>query len=248
MFRIRTCASTSLIAACLAPTLAASAAAQTLLFGLETGQRTDEHLNGVTRSGYFGGMSLTTVLGGSAGRNGALLVPVSGEIRWSDKAYIDVNAFGDLAARIGPLTAGAGIAFSWNSVPDVPDQVSGGSTGEVIVLNPMSFGYSGSAKFSFGPQGRAFIQGRYTMFPSDYAIPYRNAEVEQVRIDNGIRAEDVTQRDSHSLRTAIGYTFRNKIVRLQYMEESWRYERIYDNRTGAYDRQSRVLALGVTFY
>ena len=237
---------------CLATASAALAAvpagAQTMLFGFEGGQRTDAHVNGIQRTGYFGGMNVTMVLGGGAGRDAALLFPVSGEFRWSNNSYMDLNAFGDVALRLGPVTAGAGLAFSFNDVPDVPDAVHGGSSGKVVVINPMSFGLSGSAKLSFGPQGRAFVQGRITRFPADYAIPFRSAEAEQARIDHGLPTEDVLQRDSHSLRLAAGYAFAGKVIRLQYMDEDWQYERTYDNRSGAYDRRSRVLALGVTFF
>lgn len=240
----------TLALALVATTLAAVTeplAAQTLLFGLEGGQRSDSHLNGISQSSYFGGMNLTAVIAGPAGKNAALLIPLSGEFRYSDKGYVDVNAFGDLALRLGALTAGAGLAFSWGSTPDIPDFVNG-TREDVTVLNPMAFGYSGSAKLNFGPQGRAFVQGRYTVLPAAYAFHYRTAEVEQYRADNNIPLEDVTQRDSHGLRAAIGYTFGRKILRLSMMQEDWRFDRVYDNANGAYDRNARVFSLGMVWF
>jgi hypothetical protein len=223
-------------------------AAQTKFLVAEAGQRSDDHMNGVSNTSYFGGIAASLVIGGGAGKQTAFVLPVAAEFRWSNKSYFDLNAFADAAARVGPLTAGAGFAFSFDGVPDIPDQIAGDSEGTVTVINPLSFGYSGSAKLTLGPQGRFFVQGRYVMLPADYSFPYQTAETNQVYIDNNIPREDVTQRDSHSMRFAVGYVFSRVALRVQVISETWRYDPVFTNTTGAYDRDARIISFGAVFH
>jgi len=225
------------------------ASAQTVFFGIDGGQRMDKHLNGVANKSYVGGLSLSAVLGGDAGKDFALVFPIAGEFRFSNGGYSDMNAFLDAAIRVKAVTLGAGGAFSWDDAPDIKDLTAGGSSGSVPILLPMSWGYSGFGKLNVGPQGRLFFQGRYTLFPASLSYHYKFAEVEQTKADNGLEDQDVPARNNVALRAAVGYVLPNRsIIRAQYVAEAWRYERIFDNRTGAYDRDTNVGSLGFWWY
>lgn len=239
-----------LLAAALAGFLATRAVtAQTILMGFDAGQRTDTHANGIVNTSYFGSLNMSMVLAGAAGKSAAFLLPISGEMRYSSKEYIDANLFTDVAVRFSDLTLGGGGAFSWDITPEIPDRIAGGSTGRVIVNYPMSFGYSGFAKLNTGPEGRFFIQGRYTQFPSSMSFQYKSAENLQFEADNNLPNTDVPALDNSSIRAAAGVVMPgNTIMRFQYVTETWRYQRIFDNKAGAYDRDSKIYSFGFTWY
>jgi hypothetical protein len=224
------------------------ALAQTLLLGIDAGQRVDTHQNGVTNTSYFGGFSMSAILAGFAGKKSAIVVPITAELRYSSKSYVDANLFADVGVRVGNVTFGGGGAFSWDNSPDIADPGVGGASGHVIVLYPMSFGYSAFAKLNTGPQGRMFLQGRYTRFPASLSYQYKTAANQEFYSENGLANEDVPALDNSTIRVAAGYVLSGRtIVRAQYTIESWRYQRVFDNSAGAYDRDSRIYSLGLSW-
>lgn len=233
---------------------ASRSSAQTILVGVDVGQRTDKHLNGVENDGFVGGLSLSTVIGGNdAPGDGeptrvAVVFPVTGEARFSSTGYRDVNLFADGAVRVKTLTVGAGFAFSWNETPDIEDATATTAGGSVPLLLPLSLGFSGVAKVSTGPQKRVFVEGRYTMFPADFAYHYKFAEPDPSR-PFGLENRDVSARTNSAIRLALGYVLSNRsLIRAQYLAEAWRYDRDFDNSRGAYDRDTRSASVGLRWH
>jgi hypothetical protein len=226
----------------LCATLSSTAGAQSALLSFEGGMRTDEHQNGITRTVPFWGFGLSGTIQGSADEHSAFLIPFSAEVRLSYRSVSDVNGFMDAALRIENFTFGGGAAGTWDSTPAMKDASLGTSNGKVNINYPISLGYSGFAKLALG---KLFFQGRYVMMPKGYDRYYRSA-ADREAIDNGtLTVTDPPQKDSPLLRFSAGYVMDKWIWRVQAIEEKWNYERVNINRTGIYDRKSRILSVGV---
>lgn len=223
------------------------ARAQTQLLTFEGGMRTDAHLNGVTQTTPFIGIAGTGVMSGSADKNFALLIPIAFETRIGFGSIAEIGGFGDIAMRTGWLTLGGGVAARWDFSDKIRDATIGGADGKVPVSYPIALGYSGFAKISAGPGGRLFVQVRYVLMPASMSYAYHSAADRQYAEENSITLADVTMRDSNTLRAAVGITFSKVIVRVQATQEQWRFDRIYNNTTGVYDRDTKYVSLGLSF-
>ncbi len=223
---------------------------QGFTMGVQAGQRAAEHANGAQGNGYFAGITAVMILGGNADKTTALLFPISADWRISvpevSEGYSDIDLFGDMALRAGPLSIGGGVAMITSFVPDIADRTIGNDEGKIIVYSPISFGYSGSAKLNMGPQGRFFVQGRFTVLPAGGSFYWHSAEDQQLRSSIGTPYEDVPQRDSYDIRGGLGFVLPSGyVLRAQYILQDWRFERVYQNRTGAFDRQNGLMSVGV---
>ena len=213
--------------------------AQTGVMTFETGYRSDAHRNGITHSAPFGGIGAAVTMQGSADKNTAALLIGSFEIRMGPNVITDFNGFADFAFRAGNLTAGAGLAAQYDSNEEMTVPVPGGKNVSVWLNYPISLGYSGFGKLNFGPSGKTFVQGRYSIMPATMTRPYGSAST-------SVAHPDVPMMDSHMLRVACGQTFDKWIFRVQLIQETWRFERKYDNANGAWDRDSRIGSVGLT--
>jgi hypothetical protein len=216
----------------------APAAAQSFGYGLDAGYRTDEFQDGGLAETPSAGLSVMMVLGGESSKHGAILFPVSGEVRYP----LEMNADADMQMRLWNVSAGVGASVRMPSSDrewTVDDQ-------EYIADEAIMAGYSGTAKLSFGPQGRMFVQGRYTDLA--YTLDPRGSS--QICTDFGcVDTYSPLFEGAREIRISAGIALGSgggtRVFRFQVMDFRSQYERAEQNAQGGLDRRSRTYSLGM---
>jgi hypothetical protein len=163
----------------------------------------------------------------------------------------------DLAFRIKSFSFGPGANYGLMLRPDLddptcrrplPDNTSCRDVGVRYLGNMQGIGFSGFAKISFGPQGRAFVQYRHI----EYVPGWMNFDGDFVDGASGQPiATDAPPFDSgRDWRVSAGYVFGGagkaaKILRVQYMDRRLDFGPSVGNRTGIFDEESRQLTVGI---
>jgi hypothetical protein len=239
-----------------ATALNAPAAAAQFSFWMDGGYRTDRFDNGHEVTGAYAGGGLAAVVTGTVRESYALLIPMSAEMRLGQNGWMDAAINADLMLRLGSVAVGAGLDFRAPSAPDVPDQAAGDDT--VFVQDVQMFGYSGSARLNLGPQGRAFVQGRVSIFPKDYGFDlidecsseYLGEDLEAACRSVSGQGVPVYEGAAEA-RVALGYVFPGggsaRTLRLQWTHQRFDYSLSGDNLNGAYNRDADYLTLGFVF-
>jgi hypothetical protein len=114
------------------------------------------------------------------------------------------------------------------------------------------FGVGGFAKYSFGPQGRAFVQVRYIHYaPSLGTLLNRSGTFALSTVDlSGLPSipdfADYPEFDGgRDIRATAGYVFGGrKFLRVQYSDRELNFTRTRGNVTGVFDQQSRTFTVG----
>jgi len=266
-----------LFSLCLLLTLSASAFSQTILISGEGGYAQNTFGNGSTQNRVVYGLSISAILGGNADKNFAVQFPVYGELKAAGipgESYADLMLGGDFAFRYKNFSAGPGANYGYIFREDVADRTclglpvrldssctsSGNGTGndgmrEIGSIN--AFGLSGFAKYHFGPQGRAFIQGRYTYYgPSFVHLMNRNEMLSHSTVDltafNLPPIPDIADYpefdNGRDIRITAGYIFHGgKFVRAQYTDRQLNFTPVLGNTTGVFNQQSRTFTIGGGF-
>lgn len=249
-------ASTFAAALLAATTLSAPSAQAQFSIWLDGGYRTDRFENGYQATGAYAGGGFAAVITGTVRESYALLIPVTAEMRVGENGWTDMAANADLMARFGAVALGAGLDFRWPSAPDVPDDAS--SDGTVLVQDVQMFGYSASGRLNFGPQGRAFVQGRASVFPKDYGfdlVDECNSEYLDEDLEATCRSVSgqgvPVYEGAAEARVGIGYVFPGsgsaRTLRLQWTHQRFDYSLSGDNLNGAYNRDADYFTLGFIF-
>jgi hypothetical protein len=233
--------------------LPAAAGAQ-FMFVLDGGQRAEKYGTGFTRTIPYGGIGLGAALAGDAGENAGFVLSANGEFKFGGSGAMDGRVYGDAMMRLGPLAFGPGLDLTAPMVGDIPDKSQ--ADGKLGIIDEQIFGYSGSAKLSFGPLGKAFIQTRITTYPAGSGLRLINGcNSEYLTSDQSAQCSDVSAqhdpefRSGDEARISLGYVFSGgggaRILRAQWVQQRLNYMHEKDNLSGAYDRRNQALMLGL---
>lgn len=245
----------SVFAAVAVLSLPARAHAQ-FTFVLDGGQRVEKYGNGFTRTVPYGGLGLGGALAGDAGENAGFVLSAAGELNLGGGGAFDGRVTSDAMIRLGPLAFGPGFDLEAPMVGDVADRSA--PDGKMSISDEQLFGYAGTAKLSFGPLGKAFIQGRLTSFPHGSGLrlingcnsQYLTADVSEA-CNDVIAQHDPEFRSGDEARVSLGYVFSGgsgaTILRAQWIQQRLTYMHEKDNLDGAYDRKQQAITLGVVF-
>jgi hypothetical protein len=230
---------------------------QSLMFWGEAGLVKDKFGNGVANSGpiYGGGMSL--IIGGKSTKSFAILVPVGLELRGGPNHTTDILGYGDLAFRTKNVSFGPGGNFGYLFRPDVTDPrciapPAGSSCladGKRSIGTMYGFGISGFAKVTFGPQGRAFVQGRYIDYrPSLVVVKYPADFANEITGSNFARPTDIPDfRGGTDIRFSAGYVVKKTLLRVQYTIRQFDFNRVGANTNGIWNQTTRQITAGVGY-
>lgn len=114
-------------------------------------------------------------------------------------------------------------------------------------------GISGFGKYNFGPQGRAFVQGRYIYYHPDWvqSISKEGLANQFSSLTGGGFAEptDFPEfRKGRDLRLSGGYVFGGegiaKIIRAQYVDRQFDFRREEANINGVFNQKTRQFTVG----
>lgn len=226
---------------------AVRAEGQAYSWTVEGGQRRDVRPQGQPATNPFFGFAVAAEVPIQHGDRFTLLVPLTAEGRVAEHGYRDMNSFADAAIRTGPFTAGLGLTMSWRDIPEFSSSIVGQASDLRAVL-PLSTGISAMGKLELGSRHRFTVQGRYASLPHAMAFSYDSPENDERRAALGYTGRDVPQRNSHSVRGSLAYRYSHVAVRAQVIQETWRFDRVLENVAGAYDRDSRLVALGISLH
>jgi hypothetical protein len=230
-------------------------AAAQIVAGLDVGSRSDQHENGQERSGLYGGGFVKMSLFGTASESFAFILPAWMEFKAGTGGRIDLDFGAEGTFRIGWVSFGPGFEFYLPMIGDVLEPLA--KDGQIAVSDVYMLGYSGSAKLNFGPLGRAFIQGKWTVFPKDLSLGQvdgcANSSLSP-ELQQACRMADSKGPDfvgATESRLALGYTFGEEppfvILRLLWTRRHIEYARQGENLTGAYNRSSDAYTLGLAW-
>src|SRR5689334_548586 len=167
----------SVLAIAIYLTCTCSSFAQSVTLLGEVGSSQNKLGDGSSSQNPIYGLNLQFVVGGSASKNTGVLFPMGFEIRSDSNlgsGYFDLLGYGDVAFRVHAVSFGGGINFPYLARANAADPrcpksggtlgfscLAGADAGKREFESMYGMGLSGMGKYSFGPQGRAFIQGRY---------------------------------------------------------------------------------------
>lgn len=179
-----------------------------------------------TQTTYGGALNLILF----AEEGGAMTI--GGEVRAGPWSGVQWRAMWEMAI---PFATALSLGVGFHELP--PDSALGGSSsGEVPVIRDAFF--IGGVRLRFGPEKRAFLQGRYfTGLGSTTELEYSSDGVTQRLKPNRI----------DEIRISAGYSFNSFTVRFQGSQETigWKHEAI--NSSGQLDQKRQYLTLGVGF-
>jgi len=250
--------------------LPTGALAQTL--ALEGGYAQNRFDNGAGDNKGTFGLILAFAIGGDTAKDFAFQVPVYAELRLGGMppSYGDILLGYDTALRFNSFSFGPGMNFGYVVRGSVADATC---LGEPLraesSCNPSSdpaigydasrdagnlelMGVGGFAKYTFGPQGRAFIQGRYMSYLIGHLTNLNEPSLfSNVDVSNLPQLPNKNYPDfqgGHDIRLTAGYVLSGgKFLRVQYSDRRLSFTRDRDNVTGVFDQHSRALSLGVGF-
>lgn len=241
----------------------------------EAGVLRNEFGNGVKKDVPVFGGTIAATLGGNTSKNSGVAFQVYGELKTDAKGEnTDLIAGGDLAIRYKNFSFGPGANLGLVSRPEVEDPTcrnlpadpagtrsscsfnggGGGRSGKRVIGDLQVFGVGGFAKYSFGPQGRAFVQGRFIYY--DKSLGSRiigiNELAELASVSVPFQIQEYTDipafKNGRDVRVSAGYVFKgNVFVRGQYTDRKFDFVREQGNITGVFDQKGRTITAGVGF-
>lgn len=270
--------SRSLIVLALLFVLVQAAYAQhSLTISGEGGNASNSFGNGSSDSTPVYGATIGAVIFGTTSKRLAFQVPVYGELKAAKMpgdSYTDLVAGADFAFRYRNFSFGPGGNYGYISRGDVEDRTclaqpvrldsscnaSGNGTGNngmrsIGEINLLGIG--GFGKYNFGPEGRAFIQGRYTHY--DRSLGYlmnRNDTLVRSSVDlSGFNLPDIPDYADYpdfdggrDIRLTFGYVFGGgKFLRGQYVDRQLNFTPVLGNLSGVFNQRSRSFTIGGGF-
>ena len=261
---------------CTLLTIASAVQAQaTLTLSGEGGNAQNTFGNGSSDSKPVYGVTLSAILAGDTSKKFAFQLPVYGELKAAKlpgDSYTDLIAGMDFALRYRNFSFGPGGNYGYISRGDVADPTClnqpvrldssclvGSGLGsrnngmrEIGSINLMGMG--GFGKYNFGPQGRAFVQGRYIYYDKSLGhLVNRNELSSLSTVDlSGFNLPTIPDfadypdfNGGRDIRATFGYVFRGgKFLRGQYADRQLNFGRTLGNVTGVFDQRSRTFTFG----
>jgi len=221
---------------------------------VDGGQRMEKYATGFTRTVPVGGIGLGAAIAGDAGQSSGFILSASGELKFGGGGTFDGKVTGDAMMRFGPLALGGGLDLLDPMVGDVTDRTS--PDGKRSISDEQMFGYSGIAKFNFGPLNKGFIQTRITTYATglrllDFCNSEYMTESTSASCSDMVAQHDPEFESGDEARVSTGWVFSGsggaKILRLQWVQQRLNYIREKDNVGGAYDRKVQTVSLGLVF-
>ena len=257
---------------------AASARAQDGMLWLEGGQQKSAFGSGIDRSGAAAGGGFLLTIGGTAKKNTGVIIPVGMETKFSQGA--DMLFTGDIGIRVGPVSFGPGAGFGFMLRSNVADSrclspqpannscFAPGSDGKATrdIGGFIAIAPSGFAKVSFGPQSRAFLQGRYVHYMPGLmtflSYTEMTAAFNSFSESIGSNAQAVQTREpfhpvdfpefktGHDVRISTGYMFggadkKMKVLRVQYSLKEFTFTGDKANSNGIFNQKTNQFTVGV---
>jgi hypothetical protein len=245
----------------------------------EVGQHDSRYGDGRTKTGTSAGGGVTVTIGGSAGRKTGVIVPVGFEIKGNWGGGLDWVGTGDLGIRIRSVSFGPGANMSFlNRVSAADNRCKTGpftpktscyTDGTRDMGGFFSLGVSGFVKVNFGPQGRAFVQGRYIYYPRSTTDLLSTSEMSELF---GILASSLSQTPTtttttteafhpddfpefdkaHETRVSAGWVFGGvkrgaMVLRVQYVERDYRLTPTLANTNRMFDQKTTQITAGLGF-
>lgn len=244
------------LAALLALPLAAGA--QSVATFADVGQRMDLYGNGDEVESLTAGFGITAMMGGSSSENFGILFPATGELKYTSALGMDFNADLDMMLRFWNLSVGIGGNFrlpvkmrTFEYDCRIYEGCPASGYDEAEMDEAVVIGTALSAKYSFGPRGRLFVQGKFidlstaldtrgsgTACSDTYDVcwdtysPYYEGGKES-RVSAGI--------------VFPGESGGSKVLRVQWLRQTANYERTQFNTDGGLDRESSVYTIGMSW-
>lgn len=248
----------------------------------EGGYLTTEHGNGSKKDVPIFGAALSGIIFGDTKKNSGFALQLTAEGK-SDSKFenVDLFAAGDLAIRVKNVSFGPGVNYGYvgrsfvddptcRNVP-IPEPGDAFSSCDYEVVNNQYrrtgkrdtgvvnlVGVGGFVKYNFGPQGRAFVQGRYAHYSKDFGgYLLNNNDLDAVlgTVGGGVvtssgQIDDYTDYPEfdggRDIRITAGYVFKGNIfVRGQYTDREIKFTREAGNITGVFDQRNKIFTAGV---
>jgi len=243
---------------------------------LEGGYAQNRFDNGAGDNKGTLGLIFGFAIGGDATKDFAFQAPVYAEIRAGGMppSYADILAGADVALRFKSLSFGPGMNFGYLFRGDVTDTTclgqpvrlesscnlsndpGAGNDSSRGLGNLALVGVGGFGKYSFGPQGRAFIQARYMRYTVGHLTninePLLFSNVDLSGLPQLPNKDYPDFEGGRDIRLTAGYVLSSgvsggKFLRVQYQDRRLNFTRDRDNATGVFDQHSRALSFGVGF-
>lgn len=241
----------------------------------EGGNAQNSFGNGSSDSTPVYGATFSVVIGGTTSKRFGFQIPVYGELKAAKlpgDSYTDLIAGADLAFRYRNFSFGPGGNYGYvtrgevedrsclgqavrlDSSCSVSDVRGAGNNGmrDIGSLNLLGFG--GFGKYSFGPQGRAFIQARYIHYDRSFGhLVNRNELLALSTVDlSGFNLPPIPDiadypafHGGRDIRATFGYVFGgSKFLRGQFVDRQLNFTRTLGNVTGVFDQRSRTFSFG----
>jgi hypothetical protein len=240
--------------------------AQGQVFWGEFGSAQTDFGNGTARDDMAWGAGFIATIGGDSGQKFGFAMPLNFEFRGNTKFdAMDLLTSGDLAFRIGPVSFGPGGNFGYIFRPKMADarclSASAGAgcyaeewSGYRDIGQFYGIGFSGFAKGTFGPQGRAYIQGRYIYYHPEWMFFRSAAQAsnEQFGTELEVPTDFPDFKLGRDIRVSGGYVFGGaggaaKILRAQLTRKEFSFTPIKANTNGIFNQKTLQLTFGVGF-
>ena len=235
-----------------------AAGAQSLATSADIGQRMDVYANGDEVENLTAGFGLTAMMGGTSSEHFGILFPATAELKYTSDLGMDFNADLDMMLRFWNLSVGVGGNFrfplkmrSFEYDCRIYEGCPASGYDEAEMDEAVVVGTALSAKYSFGPRGRLFVQGKFidlstaldtrgsgTACSDEYGVCWETYAPlyeggKESRVSAGIAFPD---KDGGS-----------KVLRFQWLRQSANYERTQFNSDGGLDRESSVYTIGMSW-
>lgn len=246
----------------------------TLNFSGEGGSASNSFGNGSSDNTPVWGATMGAVIFGTTGKKVAFQVPVYGELKAAKipgDGYTDFVAGADLAFRYRHFSFGPGANYGYFIRGEVQDDTclkepvrlessctaSGTGTGndglrDIGSLNMMGVG--GFVKYNFGPEGRAFIQGRYIHYDRSlgYLMNRNDWQALSTFDTSGFNLPQIPDYADYpifdggrDIRISFGYVFGgSKFIRGQFVDRQLNFTPELGNVSGVFNQRSRTFTFG----
>jgi hypothetical protein len=239
----------------------------------EGGNAQNSFGNGSSDSTPVYGASIGAIIFGSTSKRIAFQVPVYGELKTAKvpfDSYTDLIAGADLAIRYRNFSFGPGGNYGYIARGEVKDSTclaqpvrvdsscdsngNGANNGMRDIGEINLLGFGGFGKYNFGPEGRAFIQGRYTHYDKNLGyLMNRSDTLARSSFDlsafNLPEIPDIADYPAfdggRDIRVTFGYVFGGgKFLRGQYVDRQLNFTPTLGNLSGVFNQRSRTFTFG----
>jgi hypothetical protein len=185
-----------------------------------------------------GGIDGSVQVAGFSDEHTGFAMSIVGETHASTTGMFAWDGGGRAAFVFGSaLTIGAGVHYLSLQRPDTTIQDNAGGVTTYKLGTIKNIGMEGTAKISFGHQGRAYLQARYMDFSSGCTMT-----------GSSLSGENNLEGKCYEVIGEFGYLFPHGFVmRLQGRDRTLRFPLENENLTGAFNEHAQFAALGIGF-